>query len=740
MDADSTRTYLDPPLRRGIRKVLAVLAVAIYLGYLIYRARFTLNPEALAFSVAVYLAEIHGFFSLVFYYFQIWELHGRTVPPPPEGLSVDVYITTFNEEVDLLRQTVRGAINMRYPHRTLVLDDGRRAEVSALCAELGCEYLTRDTNEHAKAGNWNNAFRQTTGALIATFDADHVPRADFLERTLGFFADPKVAFVQVPQRFHNLDSIQHRVSWRARRKYDEQDVFFNLVMPGKDHWNASFFCGTGAVLRREALEPYGGQLTDTNTEDMHTALELQTKGWKAVYLNELLVTGLAPMDFASYNSQRLRWAEGNLKTIRLLNPLTCRGLTFGQRICYFASMYHWSIGLAKIVFYTAPPLMLFTGQYPIANFDLTFFMIYGVHVLSLVGSYWVLSRGTGRLVMDELFNMANFYTLLLAIGRFVFSRRSGVTFVVTNKRGGESNPDQAVLPHYVLIAVTVLALVWSWLGLGLGVTEDRVGAGIATFWACYNLALMLVVAGFARRPVQKRQAVRFRTSVPIELLGQPANGSLAVSLDLSEGGCTLLWPGHLRVGTALRLRLHLGSMTLDCDGQVASSHGRHRSGWIGHGIRFEHTRPEAVDQLADAIYNMCVPELLTRLSRPSLPVRVFRALSGRVRGITQARALRQEAFLPLRVQSSAGEFLATTRDLSRNGLALITPHPLEPGTTVRLVLRSPAGEWNCPATVMRSTPSHTAVKDYRTWQVGLRLDGHTDVVALRQILAFETVS
>jgi cellulose synthase (UDP-forming) len=155
---------------------------------------------------------------------------------------------------------------MRYPHATYVLDDGRRHEVRALADELGCRYITRDNNAHAKAGNWNNAFKQTTADFIATFDADHVPRPDFLERTLGFFRDPKVALVQVPQQYHNLDSVQHRVSWKARRMFGEQDSFFNLVMPGKDHWNAAFFCGTGAVLRREALEPHGGIVSSTITE------------------------------------------------------------------------------------------------------------------------------------------------------------------------------------------------------------------------------------------------------------------------------------------------------------------------------------------------------------------------------------------------------------------------------------------------------------------------------------------
>jgi len=740
LDADSTLAFVDTPLRRRMRKAAALVGLAVYAIYLGYRGLYTLNPDALAFSLAVYVAEIHGFFSLAFYYFQIWEVRRRTVPAPPEGLSVDVYITTFNEDVDLLRQTVRGAINMRYPHRTLVLDDGRRPEVKALCDALGCEYLARETNEHAKAGNWNHAFARTSGAIIATFDADHVPRADFLERTLGFFADPKVALVQVPQRYHNLDSLQHRVDWRNRRLYGEQDVFFNLVMPGKDHWNASFFCGTGAVLRRSALEPYGGLVTGTITEDMHTALALQAEGWKSVYLNELLVTGLAPMDFASYSSQRLRWAEGNLKIIRRLNPLTHCGLTFAQRVCYFASMYHWTIGFPKLVFYLAPPLILFTGQFPIAQFDRTFVLMYLAHLATLVGSYKLLARGTGRLFMDELFNMANFYTLLVASARFLIGRRAS-RFVVTSKRGGEGRDDRAALPHYALAGFTVLALVWSGLGLGFGVTEDVVGAGVATFWALYNLTLMLMVATFARRPSQKRQAVRFRASVPVELLDVPANGWLGVTLDLAESGCTLLWPRRLMLGTRLRLRLHLGPRPLDCDGEVVSSHDRVRSEWVGHGIRFHLTGPDAVDRLADALYNMAVPEILTRLTRPSWAVRVTRAISSRLLGSTKFRAPRYEAFLPMRVQTRDGEeWLATTRDLSQGGLSLVSSRHVPPGRLVRLILRSPDGEWSSLATVVRAMPMPGADDSLRTWLVGMRIDGHADVVGLRHILSAEALA
>jgi cellulose synthase/poly-beta-1,6-N-acetylglucosamine synthase-like glycosyltransferase len=736
-DADTTLAYIDSPARRLLRKLAVIGGLAVYAAYLVYRALYTLNGAAPVFSTAVYLAELHGFFSLAFYYFQIWEVRRRTVPPPPPGLPVDVFITTLNEDVDLLRQTVRGALNMRYPHRTYVLDDGRRAEVKALCAELGCEYIRRDTNEDAKAGNWNNAFARTSGAFIATFDADHVPRADFLERTLGFFADPAVAFVQVPQRYHNLDSLQHRVDWRQRRLYGEQDVFFNLVMPGKDHWNASFFCGTGAVLRRQALVPHGGLVTGTITEDMHTALALQARGWKSVYLNELLVTGLAPMDFSSYSSQRLRWAEGNLKIIRHINPLTHPGLSLAQRLCYFASMYHWTIGFPKLVFYLAPPLILFTGQFPIGHFDRTFVAVYLAHLVSLVASYKLLARGTGRLFMDELFNMANFYTLLVASARFLVGRSR---FVVTSKRGASGNDDRAVLPHYVLIAFTVMACVWSGLGLGFGVTEDAIGTGVAAFWALYNLALMTIVAAFARRPAQKRQAVRFRASVPVELLDLPANGWLGVTLDLAETGCTLLWPRRLTVGTRLKLRLHLGPHRLECDGEVMSVHDRVGSDWVGHGIRFHFAGPDGVDRLADALYNMAVPEIFTRLTRPSWTVRATRAVLSRLSGGTRFRAPRYEAYLPMRVQSREGdEWLATTRDLSQGGLSLVSPVAVQPGRVVRLILRSPDGEWSSLATVVRTMPMPGADASLRTWLLGLRVDGHADVVGLRHILSAESL-
>jgi hypothetical protein len=358
--------------------------------------------------------------------------------------------------------------------------------------------------------------------------------------------------------------------------------------------------------------------------------------------------------------------------------------------------------------------------------------------LLLAASYKLVARGTGRLLMDELFNMANFYTLLVASVRFVGGTSR---FVVTDKRGGAGHDERAVFPHRVLIGLTVMALVWSALGLGFGVTEDAVGAGVAAFWALYNLTLMTVVAAFAQRPAQKRQAVRFRASVPVELLDVPANGWLGVTLDLAETGCTLLWPRRLAAGTRLKLRLQLGSRPLDCDGAIVSVQNRVRSDWMAHGVCFRFHQPHDVDHLADALYNMAVPEIFARLTRPSRIVRVARAAVSRLAGSARFRAPRYEAYLPMRVQTRTGdEWLATTRDLSQSGLSLVSPHALGPGRVVRLILRSPEGEWSSLATVVRSTRMPGAGGSTETWLLGLRLDGQHDVVGLRHILSAESVA
>ena len=720
MDADQTLEYLDRTPLRLARQALAVASLAIFLAYLVYRARYTLNPEAPVFAMAVYLAEVHGFLSLFFYFFQIWAPRRRRCPPPSGQFTVDVFITTYNEDEALLRQTARAALALRYPHRTYLCDDGRRPEVEALARELGCGYITRTDNLHAKAGNWNNAFAQTSGDLILTLDADHVAQPSLLDRTIGYFEDPRVALVQVPQQYHNLDSVQHQVNWDERRMYGEQDVFFDLVMPGKDHWNAAFFCGTGAVLRRAALEPHGGIVTGSITEDMHTAIVLHSEGWKSVYVNEILVTGLAPTDVATFLKQRLRWAEGNLKIIFDINPLTCPGLTMAQRLAYFASMFHWTTGLPKLVFYMAPPWMLVSGTFPIAPFDGRLVAIYLANLGAMTLAYKLTSRGRGRLLMDEFFNMLNTFTLLQALWRFAWQGRKTGAFVVTSKKGGGTSAT-AVVPHVAMLAVSLLAINWSLMGLGFGVTEDRFGAGIAMFWTIYNMVLVVGVIRLAMRPPQKRDAARFRASFAVS---RPGGGDAKVlvgtTADLSEGGCRLLWPEPLPDDAVQPVDLHLPAGVLRVGIAVVTRQARTTDGWYPHGVRFVGASPWDSDAINDAVFDAVVPELLHGLRQPPLIVRVARDAWRAAHRRLAPRAARRAVRLPASLRTGTKSWRVTTRDLSASGVSLVSPIAVPAGTRVTVSLDLHSGTREQVAEVIRVRAIQPAGRSGQAWDLGLR--------------------
>jgi cellulose synthase (UDP-forming) len=721
-DSDATLEFADSLARRIIVRAVASVAIGAFVIYLVYRALFTLNPEAPIFSVLVYLAELHGFLAFFFYVFQLWSLRSRRVPLPPQGLKVDVFITTYDEDVSLLRQTVRGAIRMRYPHRTFVLDDGRREEVRALAEELGCEYLTRPTNEHAKAGNWNNAFKQTDADFIATFDADHVPRSNFLDRTLGFFRDPKVAFVQAPQVYHNLDSVQHRVNWGGKRMHAEQDTFFNLIMPGKDHYNAAFFCGTGAVLRRAALEPYGGILTQTITEDLHTSIVLHSDGWKSAYVHETLVTGLAPMDLKSYALQRLRWAEGNLKVMSHINPLTVRGLTVAQRINYAASLYHWTVALPKLVFYLSPPWMLASGTFPVANFDSRVFTLYLCSIAALGVAYKVISRGTGRLLLDELYNMVSFFTFLRALKRAVLGRAKPSTFAVTPKSGSGEIAIRDVLPHLTLLAVSIAAVAWSAMGLGFGVSDDVFGAGVGAFWTFYNMTLMVMTVHIATRPAQKRQSVRFRAHVAVEAR-TAGHSVVGLTADVSVHGCTLLWPMPLEAGSTHTVSFHVGSQALERTIIVRKAYGERSRQWHVHGVEFLSQNQNDLDQFHDLIHEVVIPDLFGGLSQDSQLLTRWHALRAQMPRWSSPRARRMRLVVPVRVITEARTFVTVTRDISASGISFSAPLPIPAGTTLDLELTAGSTVVTLGGVAVRGA-SQGDTPSFGTRLVGVRLDNH----------------
>jgi cellulose synthase (UDP-forming) len=259
----------DPEVRQQLRqrifRVIGGACLLLGLNYILFRATSSLNYGALWFAVPLLIAEAYSLFDTVLFVIMMWQPRRRVTPKAPSGKAVDVFITTYSEEIDLVTETARAALKIRYPHRTWVLDDGKRPEMKRVCDEIGCGYITRGPEwenrpRHAKAGNVNNALMQTDGEFILILDADQIPEPEILHRTLGYFEDPAVAFVQTPQYFYNVTDGDPFGS--------QAPLFYGPIQEGKDGWNSAFFCGSNAVLRREALFQLG---LVTYIDDMQAA-------------------------------------------------------------------------------------------------------------------------------------------------------------------------------------------------------------------------------------------------------------------------------------------------------------------------------------------------------------------------------------------------------------------------------------------------------------------------------------
>lgn len=242
-------------LRLALIRVCAVLMLLAGTVYIVWRWGWSMNLDHWWIAVPLVVAETYALIDGLLFAVTIWRMKVRgPAPAPRPGATVDVFITTYNEPIELVARTAEAATGIRWPHQTWILDDGARPEMRAVAERLGIGYLTRTSDwegkaRHAKAGNLNNALFQTSGEFLLILDADQIPEPEILDRMLGWFEDPEVALVQSPQWFSNVTDADPLGS--------QAPLFYGPVQQGKDGWNAAFFCGSNAVLRREALMQLG---------------------------------------------------------------------------------------------------------------------------------------------------------------------------------------------------------------------------------------------------------------------------------------------------------------------------------------------------------------------------------------------------------------------------------------------------------------------------------------------------
>jgi cellulose synthase (UDP-forming) len=680
-------------------RALAVVTLAYWSYYIVWRWGWTLNWQAWWFSVPLVMAETWGLISGFVMVHSVWRLRHRTPLPAPPGLSVDVFITCYDEPLEVIRRTAVGARAIRYPHQTWILDDGRRDEVKAMAAELRVGYLRRENNQHAKAGNLNNALKHTTGEFILQLDADHVPLPHILDRVLGFFAaDPKLAFVQTPQDFYNTDAFTYNVNETSRRIWEEQRLFFGVIQPGKDSLNGSFFCGCSAVIRREALDSIGGFSTATITEDIETSLKLHGAGWNSAFYGESLVYGLAAHSAVAFHTQHLRWGQGGMQVLKRFNPLTFPGLTLSQRISYFGSLTAYVGGVQKLVYFAAPLVFFITGVLPINAFNAEFLLRFIPFLLLSFLLSESLARGRSSTWVAERFHMVKFWTYTRAV-LSVFSRKPQ-TFKVTPKGPGHV-PFQTYAPQMVLMVATVVAMVWATVASAAGWVEYP-GYGWASlsfisngFWAAINFALAFSVVRHSLKVRQQRSDHRFRDRFPVSVRvaregGRVTRAHVALAQDLNPSGMSFRATTPLAEGTALRLTLPLSTATVNVKATVLHCDEVKQKGKQGYwrmGVRFQDVPVNVRDQIELHCTQHAVPleqSLYGFASTAGLGL-VSRAFGW----LTSTRRERRETVnLPARVTVSVRrpgekrrrEQVALLEEVSASGARLVTDVPLAPGT------------------------------------------------------------
>lgn len=614
---------MTPYISLGYYRRFLVITFFLVASWYLYWRLGSFNHEAMFFSVSLYVAEVYGLVGAALHVFMVSRLTRREPKPVIEGKTVDVFIPTINESIDLLRKTIIAARNMDYEHITWLLDDGHRPEMKKLAEDYGVRYLSRETNEHAKAGNLNYALEHSEGDFICIFDADHCPQRSFITNTIGYFADENVAFVQTPQDFYNLDSYQHRQGKGNKRLWTEQSLFFRVIQRGKDYWNAAFFCGSCAIVRRAALDSIGGFATGTLTEDLHTSIRLHKKGYRSIYMQQSMAYGVAPSNVAPFLSQRIRWGQGAMQVWKKEGILTTRGLTLAQRLNYLASVLTYFDGWQKGLFYLAPVIVLFTGVMPINAINtefLSYFIPY--YVLSFL-VFEEVGRGYGKMFYIEQYNFGRFAAFAWATLAWFGTRN---TFKVTDKTLSQNQVTKRVLlPQIVVIVLNVFAIP---LGVVLYYFYDYMpieGVVANIIWAVINSGVAFALFSFTKNVSSyKRSSYRFPINLPAEITTDSMTTYVTVD-NISSSGCKFygVIPETLKVGDNIE-----GMITLPCDdlhfnGKVAamlmSRPDEEGQCYIkGIGCHFDWKKIDNLDQLDLFLYGSDLQWTLHDLSEQSL--------------------------------------------------------------------------------------------------------------------------
>ena len=561
---------------KRFQNTMFLLATITSVIYLVWRAVFTLPLKngiiALIFGIMLLVSEITSALGTYELYYRKNRSNkvDLTLPVIPESWypDVDVIVATHNEPVELLYKTVNALTYMDYPDKSKVhiylADDGNRPAMAKLAEQFGIGYFPLANNKEAKSGNLNNALRQTSSPLVATFDADMIARKEFLMKTVPYFflprmehkddtwrmkeqaeVDPnyKIGFIQTPQSFYNPDLFQFNL-YAEQNIPNEQDFFSREINVMRNSTNAVAYTGSNTVISRQALEEIGGFPTDTITEDFETGIKIQSKGYTAYSTAQPLASGLAPTSIKSMVTQRVRWARGVIQSVRNTKMLTNKGLSLSARISYMLSYsYWWSFG-RRLVF-TFAPIMF-------ALFDLQVVNTTFWEILAIWGPQYIfytlavrsLSSDTRNQRWNQIIDtiLAPFMVIPVLLETLGIKQ---LKFKVTDK--STSKPQNSnlvyIIPQLIMLGMSIAGLI-RYLGGKYGMA--LLFSSFIAFWLLLNITNLLYAVYFMMGRKAYRASERFEAEIPLKLCYKGKLFS-AKTKNISEGGFlfTMEHPAYL---------------------------------------------------------------------------------------------------------------------------------------------------------------------------------------------------
>jgi len=572
------------PWGRASIIMMIVISIMVSLRYIYWRLTNSTNfitPLDAFLGWGLVLAELYSLIVLLLGYVQTaMPLQRPVMLMPPDQKywpTVDIMIPTYNESLSVVQTAILAAQSIDWPAdklRVHLLDDGRREEFREFCDQAGANYITRENNLHNKAGNLNAALRKTDGDYVAIFDCDHIPTRSFLQASMGWFLkNPKLAMVQTPHFFFSPDPFEKNLDI-YNIVPNEGVLFYGLVQDGNDLWNASFFCGSCAILERKALMKIGGIATETVTEDAHTALKLSRKGYDLAYLAIPQSAGLATESLSGHIVQRRRWARGMAQIFRIDNPLLGRGLTIWQRLCYSNAMMHFFYALPRLVFLTAPLGYLLLGA-EIFSASAAVVLVYALpHILISTITNSQIQGKFRHSFWNEVYETALSWHILFPVLLAMVNPKFGA-FNATAKGGivKEEYVDwNASTPYLILLAINLI-------GFSVGIFKLITDYGststllINLVWVLFNIIIISAAANTAKEARQLRKSPRIykRLAATIHL----PNGKTVVckTSEFSQIGLDLktLTPLEIPLGERILISIFRGNKEVVLPGTVTRS-------------------------------------------------------------------------------------------------------------------------------------------------------------------------